>query len=68
MRAFGVESLRDDPKNKMQVAMLPLDTMDGLEVLGISETGAVPVKIQPGSPTIVVAAPCGLSTTARSGR
>jgi hypothetical protein len=41
MRAFGVESFPDDPKSEMQVATLPLDTMDGLEVLGISERGAV---------------------------
>ncbi|HMD16366.1 MAG TPA: family 16 glycoside hydrolase, partial [Terriglobales bacterium] len=48
VRAFGVESLRDDPKGKMQVSTLPLDTMDGLEVLGVSEKGAVPVKIHSG--------------------
>jgi hypothetical protein len=28
--------------------MLPLKTMNGLEVLGISEKGAVPVKVQSG--------------------
>jgi len=44
--AFGVESLRDDPKGTQQVSALPLDTMNGLEVVGISEKGAVPVKIQ----------------------
>jgi hypothetical protein len=44
--AFGVESLGDDPKGKLPVSTLPLNTMNGLEVLGISEKGAVPVKIQ----------------------
>jgi hypothetical protein len=47
VRAFGAESLRD-PNYKMQVSTLPLDTMNGLEVLGISEKGASPVKIQSG--------------------
>ena len=45
---FGVESLQDDPKGTKQVSTLPLDTMNGLEVVGISEKGAVPVKIQSG--------------------
>jgi hypothetical protein len=48
VRTSGAESLRDDPKGKMQVSRFPLDTMNGLEVLGISEKGAVPVKIQSG--------------------
>jgi hypothetical protein len=48
MRAVGAESLRDDLRGKMQVSTLPLDTMSGLEVLGISEKGAFPVKIQSG--------------------
>src|ERR1700734_3048320 len=48
VRAFGVESLQDDPKGKMQASTLPLDTMSGLEVLGINEEGAVPVKLQSG--------------------
>jgi hypothetical protein len=48
VRAFGVESLRDDPKGTKQGSTLPLDTANGLEVLGISEKGAVPVKIQSG--------------------
>jgi hypothetical protein len=48
VRAFGVESLRDDPKRKLQVSTLPLDRMNGLEVPGISKKGAVPVKIQSG--------------------
>jgi hypothetical protein len=48
VRASGAESLGDDPKGKMQVSTLPLDTMSGLEVLGMSEKGAVPVKIQSG--------------------
>jgi hypothetical protein len=46
--AFGVESLRDDPKGKMLASTLPLDTMNGLEVLGINEKGAVQVKLQSG--------------------
>ena len=33
---------------KIQVSTLPLDTMNGLEMLGISEKSAVPVKIQSG--------------------
>jgi hypothetical protein len=48
VRAFGVESPQGDPKGKMQVSTLPLDTMNGLEVLGVSEKGAVPVKVQSG--------------------
>ena len=48
VRAFGVERSRDDPTSKMRVSTLPLDTMDGLEVLGISEKCAVPVKIESG--------------------
>jgi len=48
VRAFGVESLQDDPKGKMQASTLPLDTMNGLEVLGINEKGALPVKLQSG--------------------
>ena len=50
VRAFGVESPRDDPKGNMQVSISrhPLDTMDGLEVLGISEKDAIPVKLQSG--------------------
>jgi len=48
VRAFGVESLRDDAKGKIQASTLPLDTMNGLEVLGINEKGAVPVKLQSG--------------------
>ncbi|MGA8438648.1 MAG: hypothetical protein WB762_32225 [Candidatus Sulfotelmatobacter sp.] len=47
-RAFDAESLRDDPKGKMQASTLALETMNGLEVLAISEKGAVPVKIQSG--------------------
>jgi 3-keto-disaccharide hydrolase len=46
--AFGIESSRDDPKGTKLVSTLPLDTMNGLEVVGISEKGAVPVKIQSG--------------------
>ncbi len=69
VREFGVESSRDDPKSKVQGSALPLNTMDGFEVLGISEKGAAQVKIQSGLATIVVVAPCGLSTpTARPGR
>ncbi len=49
VRALGVEGLGDDLESKMLVSKLPLDTMDGLEVLGISEKGAVPVKIQSGA-------------------
>ena len=48
VRAFGVESLWDDSKGKIQVSTLPLDTMNGLEVVGINEKGAVPVKLQSG--------------------
>jgi hypothetical protein len=48
VRAFGVESLRDDSKGKTQVSTLPLDTMNGLEVQGIGEKDAGPVKIQSG--------------------
>ncbi|MGO9084713.1 MAG: hypothetical protein ACLQBK_05760 [Candidatus Sulfotelmatobacter sp.] len=40
--------MRNDPKGKIPISTLPLDTMNGLEVLGISEKGAVPVKIQSG--------------------
>jgi hypothetical protein len=46
VRAFHVESSGHDPNTQMQVTTLPLDTMNGLEVLGIGEKGAVPVKIQ----------------------
>jgi hypothetical protein len=38
--------LQNDHKNKMQISTLPLDTMDGLDVLGIADVGADPVKIQ----------------------
>jgi hypothetical protein len=48
VRVFGVESLQDDPRGKMQASTLPLDTMSGLEVLGINEKGALPVKLQSG--------------------
>jgi hypothetical protein len=42
VRAFGVENLQDDPKRKMQVSTLPLDTMNGLELLDIGEKGRSP--------------------------
>jgi hypothetical protein len=48
VRAFGGEGLRENPRAKPNVSTFPLDTMSGLEVLGISEKGAVPVKIQSG--------------------
>jgi hypothetical protein len=46
--AFGAASSHDDQPGKLEATTIPLDTMNGLEVLGISEKGAVPVKIQSG--------------------
>jgi hypothetical protein len=48
VRAFVVESLGDDPKSKPGNVTLSLDTMNGLEVVGISEKGAASVKIESG--------------------
>jgi len=36
----------DNPKNKVQVLALPLNSMDGLDVVGISDVGANPVTIR----------------------
>jgi len=46
VRAFGNKTTGDDQKTKVPVLALPLDSMDGLEVQGISDAGAEPVKIQ----------------------
>jgi len=45
-RAFGAKTTGDDQKTRMQALPLPLNSMDGLEVRGISEPGAEPVKIE----------------------
>jgi len=44
VEAFGLHT-GDDHKTKMQVLALPLNSMDGLEVQGISGDGADPVKL-----------------------
>jgi hypothetical protein len=46
LRAFGAKTTGDDQKTRMQALPLPLNSMDGLEVRGISEPGAEPVKIE----------------------
>jgi len=45
VEAFGTDT-GDDHRTKPQVLALPLNSMDGLEVQGISDAGADPVKIQ----------------------
>jgi hypothetical protein len=45
-RAAGARKTGNDHKSGMQVATLRLDSMDGLDVLGIRDAGADPVKIQ----------------------
>jgi len=45
-QAFGAKTTGDVHKTRMQVLVLPLNSMDGLEVLGTSDVGADPVKIQ----------------------
>jgi|HubBroStandDraft_1064217.scaffolds.fasta_scaffold00498_3 hypothetical protein len=40
------KTLEDDHKTRTQGSMLPLNSMDGLELLGVNEPGAEPVKIQ----------------------
>jgi hypothetical protein len=42
---FGARNVGDH-QDKVHVPTLPLDSMDGLEVQGISSAGAAPVKIQ----------------------
>jgi hypothetical protein len=44
LQAFGAETIGDDHKNGGQT--LPLNSMDGLEVLGISDAGSGPVNVQ----------------------
>jgi hypothetical protein len=46
VQASGTWNSGDDHKNKTQVSTFPLDSMDGLEIQGIADKGADPVKIQ----------------------
>jgi hypothetical protein len=46
VHASGAKQFGNDHKIKAQVLSLRLDSMDGLEVQGMTETGADPVKIQ----------------------
>jgi hypothetical protein len=46
VRAFGTAAAGDDHNTKMQALALALNSMDGLEVQGISDAGAYPVKLQ----------------------
>jgi hypothetical protein len=46
VQAFGARTPGDEHKTRMQVLALPLNSMDGLEVQGISDVGADSVKIQ----------------------
>lgn len=50
-QATGTGKIEDEHQPSMQSLRLPLDSMDGLEVRGLNEAGADPVKIQanPGS-------------------
>jgi hypothetical protein len=46
VKAFSARITGEDHKNTIHVLSLPLNSMDGLEVQGISDAGANPVKIQ----------------------
>jgi len=46
IRASGAKNMGDDHRTKMPVLTLLLDSLDGLEVQGINEDGAHPVRIQ----------------------
>jgi Domain of Unknown Function (DUF1080) len=46
VRVSRAKTLGDGLKTRMQGSTLPLNSMDGLELQGISEAGAEPVKIQ----------------------
>jgi hypothetical protein len=46
LHASGAKSLADDPKSKTQGLTLSLESMDGLEVQGINDESAEPVKFE----------------------
>jgi 3-keto-disaccharide hydrolase len=46
VKAFSARITGEDHKNTIHVLSLPLNSMDGLEVQGISDAGANPVKIR----------------------
>jgi hypothetical protein len=46
VQVFAAKSLPDDRQTKTQDSTLSLDSMDGLELQGINDPGAEPVKIQ----------------------
>jgi hypothetical protein len=46
LHASGAKNLADDPKSKTQGLTLSLESMDGLEVKGINDESAEPVKFE----------------------
>jgi hypothetical protein len=46
LHASGAKNLADDPKSKTQGLTLSLESMDGLEVQGINDESAEPVKFE----------------------
>jgi len=46
VKAFAANDFRSDNKANVQASTLRLDSMDGLDVQGVSEPGAEPVKMQ----------------------